>query len=146
MTILIIVALVAVIAASGIVLTDPCTITALRTDSKCFDALSKTEKRALMAYLLGLALEAESKATFDPTAFLKSTVCMSAEPDFVLDSFMVLLCSRLASGLGASVPATIADARAAIKCIAGADPKLVRVAIVQLLCQLVDDLAKPVLL
>lgn len=118
--------------------TDPCALDALANGAACFNCLSKTEKQAMRTWFLAKALAAAGGVDLtNADTLLKVVACFGCESDFMMDSIDVLVAEETATANGASFTGQgIADFRKDIKCLACADPKLVRVAEVYLRCKL----------
>lgn len=117
--------------------TDPCSLTALTADSKCFNCLNAHEKQALLVWFLAQGLQAAGGLDLtDPNALINYVACFTCEPSFVLDSFNVAVAQNLAAAGGARVDLSIADLRAAIKCLVCTDDKTLQAAETVLRCKL----------
>lgn len=116
---------------------DPCSLPVLTQQSKCFNCLSATEKMALKVWLMAQTLKAEGGLDLtDPNALVNFTACFACEPKFVLESMDVASWQDFATVAGASVDLTIAQFRAAIKCLVCTDPQALKAAETVLLCKL----------
>lgn len=114
-----------------------CNLSTLTSAAKCFNCLSATEKFALKVRFMGLALKAAGGADLTDINVLKRTVaCFGCESDFQLDSMEVAVWQNLAQNFGATVPTSIKDIRALIKCVPCGEQKFQRAAFLYLLCQL----------
>lgn len=142
------VGIVAAVGLSAIVLDDPCDLTSLTTASKCFNCLSKSEKQALKVWFYAQALKASGGTDLtDPNTLSSAVACFKCEPSFVLGSFNVAVAQDLAveAGFTDGGTMTIAQLRAAIKCLVCTDPKTLEAAETLLLCKLVSFFAAPIL-
>ena len=143
------VGIVAAVGLSAIALDDPCDISTLTTASKCFNCLSKSEKQALKVWFYAQALKASGGTDYtDPNALSEAVACFKCEPSFVLDSFNVAVAQDLAveAGFTEGGSMTIAQLRAAIKCLVCTDAKTLEAAETVLLCRLVNFFAGPPIL
>lgn len=114
-----------------------CTLDTLSTAAKCYDCLSQTEKDALRDRFMAEALKAKGGTDLTNINTMRSTVaCFTCEPDYRLDSMEVAVWKSLAERLGATIPASISDQRALIKCVPCGEQKSTRAARLYLLCQL----------
>lgn len=118
-----------------------CTLTGLLDGSKCFNALSKTEKQAALVYFLALGVKADGGPDLtDANALATAIKCLRDVNQFQRDSFDVLIAQRLATAAGDTSAAglSISQLRAAIKCYTCMDPIAMRAAETHLRCLLND--------
>lgn len=114
-----------------------CSLDTLSNAAKCYDCLSSTEKQALKARFMAELLKALDGADLTNINTLRSTAaCFGCEPDFRLESMELAIWKSLAERKGASIPASISDQRALIKCVPCGEMKTTRAGLLYLLCQI----------
>lgn len=118
-----------------------CDRASLEQSGKCFNCLSKSEKKIFEIWLWAQLLKQLTGTDLTNVDTLSRTVaCLKCEPDFMLDSFETAIARDAAVTAGAIADQTINQLRAAIKCWMCLDPKTVRAAHTYLLCQLAKQL------
>lgn len=116
-----------------------CTIDTLSAAAKCYDCLSSTEKQALMVVFMAAALKAGGGIDLTNINVRNAAAaCLACEPDPRLQSMEVALWKSLAVLFGASLPTSISDLRALIKCVPCGEQKTTRAAYVRLLCEIIQ--------
>lgn len=145
--ILTVVGIVAAVALSAVV--NPCDLTVLTQQSKCFNCLSKSEKQALKVWFYLQALKAlGAEDLTNPDDLYKAVKCFVCESTFALESFDVAVAQNLAVGAGFAEAGTmtISELRAAIKCLVCTDAKMLKAAETGALCGLVAFIGGPPIL
>lgn len=115
-------------------------------ETKCFNCLSKFEKRALIVWFLEQSLIAVGGTDYSNFSDLRNAIkCLDCAPPSQIDSFEVGLYQQLAILSGADVAElSIAQLRDKIKCMC--DPALfqtLRVAALYLLCVITNQEIQP---
>lgn len=124
--------------------TNPCDLSTIRTNSKCYDCLSKHEKLALKVYFMAQILNLVGGQDYtDPDELLEATACFKCEPEFALDSFEVDIWKRSFEAVSRESAGTIGEQRALIKCLACVDDKALKAAYIALLCGIAETEIEP---
>lgn len=127
----------------AVILSDPCSISTLSSESPCIQCLSPSQKKILMIWSMAQLLNLKGGGDYTNVNTLSSAAkCYKCEPDSTLQAFQAQSWLDLAVKAGLSLggtPETVTtEFNALFKCWKCLDPKTVDAAYTLLLCKIIQ--------
>lgn len=127
------------------VLTDPCTLSTLTTESPCVQCLPASQKAILAIWAMAQTLKLLNGADYTNVNDLSTAVkCFKCEPQSTLDGFeaqeWIDVAVKAGLTLGGTPESVTTEFNALFKCWRCLDPQTVKAAHTLLLCKLIAKL------